>query len=314
VAKAAVSPVSTSTMTTTNAKSTDKTDKTARSSSYANKVVSRKALDAPAHQEGEIDWLYRGDTPSKSPSAGLHKPTWKPSSKPAEQSSLKKSAMRASPDTATTTTTATAAAVPKHGVAAPKAVVSTTAPGPVAEVPYRPKDNALKTGIVPHLRPEDVGTVDTLAAKPTTVTPAGAVTDAVTDAVAPAGSKTALAPVVEELTPPVRTVDAPNTLPIGDVASVEEGQTIEDVVAHTTITKVPTTPTTTATTATDSTGTTAGKKTTASPKAAAPMASSGLDATSTAPKTILVNGAQVVPTPLADLGMPHPRPGDQTVF
>ena len=41
------------------------------------------------HVEGEIDWLNRGvGAPTKSPSSGLHRPTWKPSFKPVESADV----------------------------------------------------------------------------------------------------------------------------------------------------------------------------------------------------------------------------------
>ena len=58
------------------------------------KTARRKLLNdvktAKGHVEGEIDWLNRGIVggPTKSPSAGLHKPTWKPSFKPVESADI----------------------------------------------------------------------------------------------------------------------------------------------------------------------------------------------------------------------------------
>ena len=59
----------------------------------SNHVIRRKLLanvqTTKGHIEGEIDWLNRGvGGPSKSPSAGLHKPTWKPSFKPVESADI----------------------------------------------------------------------------------------------------------------------------------------------------------------------------------------------------------------------------------
>ena len=57
-----------------------------------------------AHTDGEIEKEHRrlAGSPTKSPSSGLHKPTWKPSSKPAEHRNLKSAAQKAAKEAAGT--------------------------------------------------------------------------------------------------------------------------------------------------------------------------------------------------------------------
>ena len=122
------------------------------------------------------------------------------------------------------------------------------------EVPFAPADEAVKEGVLAHLRPED-------ADQALELLPAGTLS--------PPGAAAAAA-------------QAGKALPIGDVDVAGAGS-IEEVVAHTTVTKVATT------------------------DAAADAAG---DVKPEAPRTVVVDGVEMVPAPLAEYGLAHPRPQD----
>ena len=103
-----------------------------------------------AHQMGEIDWLYRAGSPTKSPSAGLHKPTWKPSFKPVENS-MTSSVFQGNSVFSSATTAATPSTPIKQSspLTAPKTIIVdgvNVVPTPLAEYGLahpRPGDNTL---------------------------------------------------------------------------------------------------------------------------------------------------------------------------
>jgi hypothetical protein len=230
---------------------------------------SSSSSDEKSHMEGEIDWLKRAGNPTKSPSSGLHKPTWKPSFKPNEQkmtytlmgASYKAATEAAAAPKATATKAAKATAV-KDGKVDVDPTATVTLPtikkvSPAAgEVPFAPADEAVKEGVLAHLRPED-------ADQALELLPAGTLS--------PPGAAAAAA-------------QAGKALPIGDVDVAGAGS-IEEVVAHTTVTKVATTD-------------------------AAAADAAAEEVKPEAPRTVVVDGVEMVPAPLAEYGLAHPRPQD----
>jgi hypothetical protein len=231
-------------------------------------TTSSSSSDEKSHMEGEIDWLKRAGNPTKSPSSGLHKPTWKPSFKPNEQkmtytlmgASYKAATEAAAAPKATSTKAAKATAVKDGKVDVDPTVTLPTikkvSPA-LGEVPFAPADEAVKEGVLAHLRPED-------ADQALELLPAGTLS--------PPGAAAAAA-----------AAQAGKALPIGDVDVAGAGS-IEEVVAHTTVTKVATT------------------------DAAADAAAE--EVKPEAPRTVVVDGVEMVPAPLAEYGLAHPRPQD----
>ena len=183
---------------------------------------SRKLENTPkqAHQYGEIDWLNRGiGSPTKSPSSGIHRPTWKPSFKPIES-----------------------------------ADIIALNPRTVGLGGLKGEDHKTDEKEILHLIP-----THNINEKVTPITTTTTTTTESTDSIVPDTTETTVSsPAVTTSTSTEETVPSStsNLLPLDPTVTQEEGQTIEDVVAHTTITVVPTTTvsTTTTTTNTDSSG------------------------------------------------------------
>lgn len=175
----------------------------------------RSLSSMKAHQVGEIDWEYRGILPP-SPLATPHNPTFKPSFKPIESADV---IVSLNPRTV--------------GLGGLKGEDHKTDEKEILHVLPSHNTNEMKTPVVA----EEVITTTTT----------------VTDNIVPETETVVSSTATEETV--TSSTEQANLLPLDPTVIQEEGQTIEDVVAHTTITVAPsTTDSSSTSTNTDSSG------------------------------------------------------------
>jgi len=180
----------------------------------------RSLVSNKEHKMGEIDWLYRGvGGPTKSPSAGLHKPTWKPSFKPIESDVIVSLNPRTvglgglKGDDHKADEKEIVHVVPSHNINEKKT--------PVAEI------EVITTTVTDNIVPE---TEKVVSSSEETVVSSSEET------IVPSSEET----IVSSSEETVVTPSTSNLLPLDPTVIQDESQTIEDVVAHTTITVAPT--------------------------------------------------------------------------